>query len=1575
MKWKKVLALVFLLVVFSSTSVFAQSFSEEKGLFEGFLEWVGLVDPVAMDVKVGEDIVDGSSKLVESWASIEVSPSVAFSLPKVRNFTQNIKVCNLASDEGYLYFNYFFDKPLKYSSLTRWDKWVESKKVVNPIVKCTSVGEYPNNSTYCYEDDSVEVYYQDLWHEKKTPLESFDTHEWGSKANYVKKQGELFGAGECKEYILNYQPAWGENEGKWNFQVWGNKEDDWSCIETESCPYSYTLDPTFSSAFTYKRMVTVSNTGASINNMTVYFNFTANNTLNTSHVQGDGDDVIFVNFDETQQLGCYKEVFDNTSLMNWSVIIPNFTNSTPTVVWMYYGNATMDNQCPEINNAYLLADQMNSSSINTTIWNQKVSTQMLAGGATKGYYEINTTAGQFCQQWSGSTYNTQECNTFGNFSGVLKSSQSFTADAIILTTTPVNGCGMGQGMGNASGTYNQTNLGNVNMSWTSDDWLQMRIKEANVDIASSGFVGRDNLAHNYSFTSFGNDYQPLAQWWNNSGSGRALTLFLTGSKSSVSYLNNSVAYGFGMADGSGGVACNLQFHELRIRGYNNATPTFSFASETTVVNPAINLTINNQTWETTGLLDAGGVSNYSINVTWDSNTYNNISAVNFSIGDFTYRDSQITNVTIGNQTRFNISVYTPLVEVNNTSLGFNWSFTQTGNGTNVLTANSTNITQSVSWGWFVNNFTYVSPIISGRLNNVLVNFTKLVPSGLGMAYNVSLEWNQTNRTLGEMLTNVSGYEEWNTTFVTPVVLVQTSVQMKGWLNLSFNGSFVTRDPNATQVIVPVSVNATTVWENPVTELSEANFSVNVTWDANDVNNITNINFTYNNTVFIGGILNTTGLVGGNIRWTNFNITLRPNLTQTNASNYNFTWNFTVDTNVSNLSVNTSTENQTILFGSYINNVTWTTPILEGTSNGFNIRRHTSICELGIPVTPVMTSTIEYNGTNQSAVSEPIYVGCGTEVFFNTMTMTSPLVDADVSVPFKAWMNLSFNGVSLQRNFSNSTQRVLNTTFNVVYSNFVNNGSYDFVRNLSSQINFTCSGNASLHRIIDGVLNQTYDQACTLGGDVFNNSYIHSVEWNYTIRWDLIVNNVSNFTSTARNFISDLYNPVVVQLNITTNSTSFNGSAVYNVSMTCADNVYNPLNYTMVLNSNLIFNNTKINNTQQLNQTSLPIGANILTGTCADPFGSTTSVVNSTFFFKILALIDEVNNIALDVSNLTSVRVYQDDNSTFFDFKTANVSTINYTSINNTRLRFELIYSSGAVITRYIDVSLVNATNLRVCGNLEGVTHFEQLITSALVRPITLLSIFANCYVAADYTRFAFQDRKVLKAFTIQHPYYLNTVIVSGAHAGEQVLIASLDGSIPSEINLDVLELIATPYDFSILQSALTFQHTGANQVTIFYANAGNDNVNGTLVITDITSNIVLFNSSAFTNPNNWTLVFDFTTFNLSNSTMFQLLYEANTTGGIVKSTKTYFNGRGNSGVLNNAIAAIVAVLFLLFGLSITTARVTFAWFGVLVCIATFVILTLAVGGVWYITFLQAINAIVLVYIVINLVKQGGDVLT
>jgi hypothetical protein len=855
----------------------------------------------------------------------------------------------------------------------------------------------------------------------------------------------------------------------------------------------------------------------------------------------------------------------------------------------------------------------------------------------------------------------------------------------------------------------------------------------------------------------------------------------------------------------------------------------------------------------------------------------------------------------------------------------------------------------------------------------------------------------TNRTATQLLVNASGYEDWNLTFRAPYVYNETNVTMKGWLNITFNGSMVIRDPTFTQVLIPLSVNVTFTEESLVWEEGKANYSANVSWDANDINYVVPYFFWIgvnsiqpNYTDCCGNFDNISGSSGGNIRWTYFNITIRPNMTSDavgtfNNSNYaEIKWGLTMITNSTNITNVTSLagSNQKRLWSHWINNVTWDSVVLEGSSQTFHFNL-SNILNEDIQPDFILNVTLEYNGTNLTPNASLIVNNTNYHDYI--LTFITPSVGSNVTVNWTAWFNLSFQNTNAFRERTrkfrnnsvivNGTQTIITTSFTLLYSNYTNNGSYDFVRGLVSDINFSClSGSANLLRNINDSLNVNYSFVCG-SPIVFNNSYVHNMEGNYSINWTLVVNNITTFESQNRQFISDLFNPIV-NIDLTSNLGFFNVSSAFNITLNCTDNMYSPLNYTLLINhTTLLFNGSLPNSTNQTNQTSLQDGVNIITGVCADPFGSNIDVLNITLYLKNLALIDERNNTACDVGNLTGARVYIDDNSTYFDYKyynlsSINISQINYTSINTTRLRFELVYSSGAIITRYIDVSLFNDTsNVRVCCNPEGVDHFEQLITSAITRPVWLKSIFSNCYVAADYTRFVFQDRKVLKAFTIERPYYLTTLINRG-----QVFLASLDGSIQTEINLDTLELIATPLDFSIVSSALSFHNGGANTTTILYNNSAGDNLNGTLVITDITNNAVLFNSTMAT-PNDWTLVFDYTTMNLTNSTMFQVVYTAITTEGLTKVTKAFFTGRGASGLILNSIAAIVAILLLLFGLSVASARITFAWLGIVVCLASLTVLFLATGGVWYITFLQAISVIVMVYIVVSMVKQGGDVLT
>lgn len=347
----------------------------------------------------------------------------------------------------------------------------------------------------------------------------------------------------------------------------------------------------------------------------------------------------------------------------------------------------------------------------------------------------------------------------------------------------------------------------------------------------------------------------------------------------------------------------------------------------------------------------------------------------------------------------------------------------------------------------------------------------------------------------------------------------------------------------------------------------------------------------------------------------------------------------------------------------------------------------------------------------------------------------------------------------------------------------------------------------------------------------------------------------------------------------------------------------------------------------------------------------------------IILIDEVDNTEFDLNQTTSARVYWDENRSYFDFKNANVTTYNSTNVTQDKLRFEFKYSDGTIITRWIDTTLIDGTNLRVCVNKEGVTHYEQLIISASQKRVVLKNLFSDCLIAADYTRFAYQDAYLLKAYTIDSLYYLYTY-----DEGQQVYLASVDGSVSAYINVDTLEFQQEGYNIDILSEALSFQKTDNTTIQIYYNNLKEDNTALDLAITRMDTSTEVFTTSDFTDPNEFTLYFNFATLDVNESTLFLLELDKTTADGTT-TLRRYFNTGASTGVISSGFALVISILSIVFGLTFAAARITFSFFGMFATMAAIGVCALSVAA-WYITFLQVINVIILVYIITVMVTKN-----
>ena len=147
-----------------------------------------------------------------------------------------------------------------------------------------------------------------------------------------------------------------------------------------------------------------------------------------------------------------------------------------------------------------------------------------------------------------------------------------------------------------------------------------------------------------------------------------------------------------------------------------------------------------------------------------------------------------------------------------------------------------------------------------------------------------------------------------------------------------------------------------------------------------------------------------------------------------------------------------------------------------------------------------------------------------------------------------------------------------------------------------------------------------------------------------------------------------------------------------------------------------------------------------------------------------------------------------------------------------------------------------------------------------------------------------------------------------------------------------------------------------------------------LEIRRMDTDLDVFSTTDFANPNNFTLYFDYSTLNnVSNSTLFRITSTRTTNDAEITSRK-YFDINAKIGWLSSGIVFFIALLMIIFGMTFTVAKLAFSWFGIFVLLASLAVTSFAVTT-WYITFLQVISVIVLVYSVIIMWTQNYATVT
>ena len=541
---------------------------------------------------------------------------------------------------------------------------------------------------------------------------------------------------------------------------------------------------------------------------------------------------------------------------------------------------------------------------------------------------------------------------------------------------------------------------------------------------------------------------------------------------------------------------------------------------------------------------------------------------------------------------------------------------------------------------------------------------------------------------------------------------------------------------------------------------------------------------------------------------------------------------------------------------------------------------------------------------------------------------------------------------------------------VTYNNFTTYAptGEQYTRNLTYSINYACIDYTSTQiiRYINDTLDKITTATCLNASTHLNDSYVHNKEGEYNISFFFntsILPEYNNEWAGNDTFISDLYAPTIETQSVA-GSAGFH-SPLANYTLRCNDTLFINLTYNSTVNNiELFYGENTTRDTNITNESILLQGENIFIATCADVISTTQVTTNFTAYAKNFSLIEETTGADWDYNNASSVIMYYDDNSTAFDFKAQGTSKVQFTSINQEKLRLQIIYNNGDIIDRYIDVSIGNDQDVRICANNETITHYEQIVISATEKPVTLFSIFPDCIVAQDYTRFVYEDSFILKGYTINALYSLYTY----DEDNNKIFLASMDGSLPTFYNIDVLEFNLDQVEADLQGEALTVSKSG-DLLTLYYQNNRDDSISTLFTITEVNTSTVLFTTTEEDNPNEVFVYFDTSTLSISNSSLLRADVQTTDKNGIVQSEYTYFNLNGSSGRMSAGFAIAISIILTIIGLTASVTRLGLGWFGTLAQLAAVIVLGFTVGGV-YVLFIQGIQTIILIFVILMLTNQN-----
>lgn len=412
-----------------------------------------------------------------------------------------------------------------------------------------------------------------------------------------------------------------------------------------------------------------------------------------------------------------------------------------------------------------------------------------------------------------------------------------------------------------------------------------------------------------------------------------------------------------------------------------------------------------------------------------------------------------------------------------------------------------------------------------------------------------------------------------------------------------------------------------------------------------------------------------------------------------------------------------------------------------------------------------------------------------------------------------------------------------------------------------------------------------------------------------------------------------------------------------------------LNYTLILNDTEVHTSTADSNAIIFVPVTPLNGDNTATFTCSY---NTLNIDSNTSNFRIFnvtfTLVNEETGVDWDpgtyAANFSDLNVKSYETGSVLDLIAGSTNTFAVSSLVDDIIRLDVNMNNGVGFHKEFSLFvLAGDGNISICL-AEQQQIFEQEFASSQDDTRVLLNHgVTGCFSMATYTSNALGNVFAARAFTITDPYILHFF-----DGNVKVVLSNLDGGVAFRHNLQVLALNKIVYPIDIASDFLAIspvlnsitQENDSNKLQIVYTSLRQNNVALNLDI--FLGSTIIWSHNETSSPNDIIVIFDFNELGLTDQNLLRLV--ATSTTPDETNTKTiYFNIStvGYGSVLPPIIAAAIAILLILFGLTLVTTQFSFSWFGILITLMGIAVLSLA-PFVWWTLYLQSILLIILAFI-------------